>query len=389
MLFRSLSRQKWEYEIERTGYSDLLAMGTADMDYRAPEPILRSLRNVLDRGHLGYPYLTDDYFRAIEDWLMRATSWKIKARSSVANSVGVYMSAWTAISLLTVPGDRIAILTPVHFCFKKMISMNNRAVVECPLSLKGNRYEVDYAHLDACLKSNVKILWLCNPHNPVGRVWSKEELEIIGSLCIKNNVLIISDDVYCGLLFPGISYTPIASLSNEISRHTITLYSTSKSYNTTGLRHSFVVTENLEMFLGYEEALARCDLDYGVNIMGTAATIAAFNECDPWLSQLMQGIETHHSYITHYIAEYMPTLQVVQSEGTYFAWIDMRSMGLDSQKLSFLIEQEEHLIVENGLHQGKGGGGFIRMNLATSKQNIEEGVRRLRAFWERRQARTN
>ena len=377
----NLSRLKWEYEAERTGFADLLCMGTADMDFESPQPILRALREVIDRGHLGYPYVTNQYYDAIHDWLLKTGSWDIDARSCVANNVGVYMSAWNALDILTVPGDRIAILCPVHFCFKKMITMNNRVVVECPLVQIDGQYQIDYSYLEACLKSNVKMLWLCNPHNPVGRVWTKEELEKIGTLCVQNDVLIMSDDVYCGLVFPDIAYTPIASLSKEISRRTITLYSTSKSYNTTGLRHSFIVTENIEIFMKYQESLARSDLDYGVNIMGIAATIAAYNECDEWLSALMKQIQKNHQFVTDCLKKNMPEAVVTEAEAAYFAWIDMRPLGLNPQQISYLIEQEEHMIVENGAGLGKGGSGFIRINLATSEEYLHEGVKRLKHFW--------
>jgi len=378
-----LSRQKWECEEERTGFSDLICMGTADMDFKSPEAVLQALRQVLDRGHLGYPYITDRYYDAIHDWLLRTGSWEVDARNCVANNVGIYMAAWNALDVLTVPGDRIAVLTPVHFCFQKMISMNDRVVVECPLAQKNGNYVIDYQYLEACLKSNVKMLWLCNPHNPVGRAWTKEELEKIGTLCVENDVLIMSDDVYCGLLFPGVVYTPIASLSKEISSRTITLYSTSKCYNTTGLRHSFIVTENIETFMKYDESLTKCDLNYGVNIMGIEATIAAFNECDEWLSALMKQVEKNHELVAGYFTKNMPGAVVAPAEAAYFAWVDMRALGIDPQQLSYLIEQEEHMIVENGVGLGKGGSGFIRMNLATTEENLHEGVKRLKRFWER------
>ena len=378
----SLSRLKWEYEAERTGFSDLLCMGTADMDYESPQPILRALHEVIDRGHLGYYHITDRYYDAIHNWLLKMGSWDIDARNCVANNVGIYMAAWNAIDILTIPGDRIAILSPVHFCFKKMISMNNRVVVECPLVQIDGQYKIDYSYLDACLKSDVKMLWLCNPHNPVGRAWTKEELKSIGALCIKNDVLIMSDDVYCGLVFPSVVYTPIASLSKEISRRTITLYSTSKCYNTTGLRHSFIVTENIEVFMKYKESLVRSDLNYGVNIMGIAATIAAFNECDEWISKLMKQIQKNHRFITDYFARNMPEAVIAKAEATYFAWIDMRALDLNPQQISYLIEQEEHMVVENGAGLGKGGSGFIRINLATSEEYLHEGVERLKHFWE-------
>lgn len=372
---------KWEYERERTSYQDLLCFGTADMDYASPEPVLSALRSVVDQGHLGYPLVPEAYYRAVHDWLLRTASWDLDARSCVGHNVGIYMSAWNIIEAMTEPGDKITILTPVHFCFKRMINLNGRFAIECPLLFDGSSYRIDFGALKACLASGSKMLWICNPHNPVGRAWNREELQEIGELCLRYGALILSDDVYCGLVYPGVSYIPIASLSKEISYRTVTLYSTSKCYNTTGLRYSFIVAENPEIYKRYEESLEKMDLNYGINMMGIAATIAALNECDEWLCALMLQIQENHRFITGCFEEGMPGAVVTAAEAAYFAWVDMRALGIHPQQLTYLIEQEEHMIVENGVNLGKGGSGFIRMNLAASKENLREGAERLKHFW--------
>lgn len=219
-----LSRLKWEYEKDRVKWTDLLCMGTADMDFMSPPPVLDAIRDVVERGHLGYPYITDVYYDIIHNWLKRKTGWEIDAKISVINNVGIYMAAWNAIQILTRPGDGIAILTPVHFCFKKMISTNNRIAIECPLIQVNRRYTIDYQALEACLRCNVKMLWICNPHNPVGRAWTREELKKVSDLCLEYNVFILSDDAYCDLIFHDYCYTPIASLSKKVSYQNYTLF---------------------------------------------------------------------------------------------------------------------------------------------------------------------
>jgi len=380
-----LARLKWEYEKERTSFADLLCFGTADMDYRTPEPILEALRGIVDRGHLGYPLVPDAYYKAIHDWLLRTAGWEIDARTCVGNNVGIYMSALHVIQTMTKPGDKITILTPVHFCFRRMINLNGRFAIECPLVNENGAYRIDYGMLDACLASGSKMLWLCNPHNPIGRTWSREELGKIAELCLKHRVLILSDDVYCGLIFPGRAYTPIASLSREISYRTVTLYSTSKSYNTTALRHSFIVAENPEISKMYQEALERADLNYGLNIMGIAAVIAAYNECGEWLCTLMKQIQKNHRFFTEFLAKNAPGAVVTPAEAAYFAWVNVQQLGINPKQLGYLLEQEEHMIVENGVELGKGGSGFIRVNLATSEENLQEGARRFQHFWQQHQ----
>lgn len=375
-----LPRMKWDYEEERTGYDDLLSLGTADMDYRSPQPILDSIMEIARNGHLGYPYLSDAFYEAIQEHFMKQSSWKIDARKCVSANVGIYMAAWNVIDSLTAPGDKIVILTPVHFCFKQIISMNRRKVIECPLLLENNEYHIDFDGLRACLESGVRMLWTCNPHNPVGRSWTADELGRLADLCVKNDVLIMSDDVYCDLLFPGVTYTPIASLSKEVSYRTVTLYSTSKSYNTTGLRFAYIVTENPQFFEQYQYSLAKCDLNYGVNLMGIAATIAAYTACKDWTEQLMERISSNHRMVREYFAAHIPNADVIRADSAYFAWIDMRRLNLESRQLAYQLEEEEHMIVENGELFGKGGKGFIRVNLGTSEENLKAGLKRLERF---------
>ena len=374
-----LHRLKWEWEKEKTGYSDLLSFGTADMDYRTPEPVLKALDDVIAAGHLGYPMVKEEFYQAIRNHYMEY-GWDINAISSVVQHIGIYPAAWNAIDAFTSPGDKITILTPVHFCFRRMIVLNDRIPIECPLIYSNGRYSIDYHALDACLGSGSRMLWLCNPHNPIGCAWKKDELMEIAQLAEKHGTIILTDDVYSGLLFPGAEYTPIASLSKEISYRTITLCSTSKCYNTTGLKHAYAIIENPEMFKTYSESLDRQDLGYGMNIMGMAAVIAAYGECDEWLHSLMEEISRKHRFVTDFINENIPALSVTESNASYFAWIDMRSLGMNAKEIAYRLETEEHMVFENGADLGKGGAGFIRMNLATSDMNIERGMERLKAF---------
>ena len=374
---------KWEEERERASCPDLLCFGTADMDYRSPEPVLASLKSVLERGHLGYPKIPDLYYETIHNWLLHIAGWNVDTRCCVLQNSGVYVLAWGALQLLTKPGDAVVILTPVHSVFKELLTLNNRKTLECPLMLKNGFYEIDFSFLEGCLASGAKVLWLCNPHNPVGRAWTREELKKIADLCLRYQVTILSDDVYCGLTYAGKPYTPIASLSQEISYHTITFYSTSKTYNTTALRHAFMVSENPELTKRYSELLTSMGVSYGQNLMGLEATIAAFRECEPWRIRLMEQIAANHRFLKAAFEKNMPECKVLQAEATYFAWIDLRALDIRPAQLTYLLEQETQIVVENGFRLGKGGAGFIRFNLATSQENLQEGTKRLIAFCKR------
>lgn len=375
-----LNRMKWEEEKERTSFDDLLCFGTADMDFQCPRPILSALSKVIENGHLGYPRVTDEFYEAIESWLFRHTGWKFDAKTSLVQNLGVYLSAWHVLDVLTRPGDRITILTPVHFCFRRMIQSNGRVAVECPLLYENGSYTISFSHLESCFASGSRVLWLCNPHNPIGKAWTREELARVAALCEKHHVLILSDDVYCGLTAPGTAYTPIASLSKKISYQTITLYSTSKTYNTTGLRHSFVIAENPSIMKDYTESIAKMDLEYGLNIMGMAAAIAAYTKCDPWVKALMERMTEYRSCMKEFLKAEAPAVSVYDSDAGYFAWIDMRRIAVPPRQLRQRLEQESHILVENGSDLGKGGDGFIRWNLACSEEHLREGLTRFAAF---------
>ncbi len=371
------STKKWEMEIARTQDPTLLCFGTADMDFQSAQPILDAIHRVADLGHLGYPEIQDSYYRAIENWLSRIGGWQIQARDCVSTNVGIYTSAWCVLDSLTQPGDEIIFQTPVHFCFNQMVVDNGRVPVVNPLRQVGESYTMDFDQLESCFTEKTKLFWLCNPHNPVGRAWNREELTRLAEICLRHEVPILSDDVYCGLIYPGHNYLPIAAISPEVSQNTITMYSTSKSYNTTGLRHSFVVTESPRLLELYNNSLRKLDLNYGMNLIGLATTTAAFNQCDDWIAQLMEYVQESHRELRETLARELPMLHVSQPDSTYFAWIDCRALGMDDQELERFFEQEAHVLVCMGAPLGKGGEGFIRINMGCPRSTLREGLNRI------------
>ena len=375
-----LYRKKWEAEIEAASMPDLLSFGTADMDYKAPGPVLSALGEVIARGHLGYPETTDEYYQTTEAYFKRTADWSFDARTSVIQNLGIYLAAWNVLDIMTGPGDQITILTPVHFVFKKVILAAGRRVIECPLKNEGGNYTIDFSRLEACFASGSRMLWFCNPSNPVGRAWSKEELSALAALCIRYHVFVLSDDVYFGLVLPGARYTPLAALSKEISYQTVTLYSVSKSYNLAGLRHSFTVIENPEIMKRMREEQDKMGLVYGQSIMGMAAQNAALSACDAWLAALMEKIRYFRSLMEETLRRYGKEARLTPADATYFAWIDLRGLKLPPKQLKEILLREAHILVENGADFGKGGDGFIRWNLACSEENLKEGLERFAAF---------
>lgn len=361
----SVNTMKWTYEKERTKDPSVLCAGTADMDFPCAQPILDAISNVAAKGYLGYPYIAQDFYDSIGNWLKRTTNWKVNAKECVATAVGIYSSAWVVIDAFTNPGDEVIIQTPVHSIFEHTISINKRVTVVNPLKLENNRYVMDFEQLEQCFSKKTKIFWLCNPQNPVGRLWTREELTQLAEICMKHRVLIMSDDVYCGLVNPGHTYIPIASLSEEISQNTITLYSTSKSYNTIELRFSYLLTENQKYLEQILHSLWKLHVVFGQNIIGIEATKAAYNHCDLWLSELMEYVQVNYEYLKKSLEAKIPDVKIFEPDATYFAWLDLNCLSYP-QKITEFLEKEAHLIVESGNDFGKGGEGFIRVNMATN-----------------------
>ena len=375
-----LNRRKWEEEWMLNNDPSLLSFGTADMDFKAPQAILDAISGVVEKGHLGYQFIPDEYYKAIEDWLEELSGWKIDAKSSTSHNVGIYMSIWMILEAIASPGDEVIIQTPVHFCFKEMLKDNGLVPVENELKRMGDSYTMDFEDLERCFSPRTKAVWICNPHNPVGRAWSRGELERLAAICLKHDVVIISDDVYCGLLYDGASYTPVASLSPEVSQRTVTCYSTSKIYNTTGLRYSFIVTESKDLMEKYITVLHRLDMTYGISTIGIVSTTAAFTKAGSWLHEVMEQVQENYKVLED-AAGRLSGVKLFKPDATYFAWLDLSCLGLDPGELGERLLKDAHLVVENGAHLGKGGEGCIRVNLGCGESTLRRGLERLTGFY--------
>ncbi|UIJ82184.1 MalY/PatB family protein [Rhizobium leguminosarum] len=380
-----LSSAKWEYEIARKGDPTLLCFGTAEMDYRAAPPICAALERVAKAGHFGYPYKRVSYYEAIIGYFNRHFSWSIQ-KDWIASNVGIYPSMQPIIDELTSPGDEIIYQPPVHHIFPEVITAAGRTAVANPLVKRGTRYEMDFEDLAAKTTARTKILLLCSPHNPVGRVWTREELERLNAFCLERGVIVVADEVYCSLVFEGVEFTPFAGLSQSASLNSITLVSASKSFNVTGLKHSMFVAENPDLRDAYMRGLKRNNLYFGGCIFGQAATEAAFRDCDDWSLAAVRYIQGNFEYLRSFIEKHLPLVTVTTPEATYFAWLDFGRLGLSVDELRSFFEDEAHVVVTLGEPLGAGGKGHARFNLGTTRSLVEEGLHRIAQAYERRTA---
>lgn len=378
-----LSTMKWEAEIERTGQADFLGFGTAEMDFVAAPAITRALTTVAEKGHFGYPYKSAAYQEAITGFFARRFGWTIE-RNWIASNVGIYPAMQPIIEELTEPDDEIIYQTPVHHIFEEVITSAGRVAVPNPLILRNGQYEMDLVQLRQVISPRTRLLMLCSPHNPVGRVWSRDELLALNEACLEHGIIVLADEVYCGLLFDHARFTPFASLSSAASLNTITLVSASKSFNITGLKHSLVIAENADLRTAYMRGLLRSNLNFGSSIFGMAATEAAFRDCDDWSAAVMRYVAGNFAHLQWRLAAEMPEIRLTQPEATYFAWADCRAMNLDAVGLRQFFDAEARVGLSYGALLGPGGEGHVRINLGTARATLDQGIDRIVGAWKKR-----
>jgi cystathionine beta-lyase len=355
--------------------SDVLPMWVADMDFKAPEAVNNALIKRAEHGIYGYTIIDDDVETAIVNWLEHRHDWKIDQKW-LTFSPGVVTSLHMAIQAFTEPNDKVLIQTPVYGPFYNVIESHQRELVKNKLVYNGTSYSIDFEDFEEKLKTGVKAFVLCSPHNPVGRVWKKEELEEMARLCLKYDVLIISDEIHADLVLPENKHIPIASLSEEIAENTITTMAPSKTFNLAGLQASFIVTKNKEMRLKLNDFLGKQGF-HMLNTMGNAAIEAAYNDGEAWLDELLTVIDDNKKYVTEMFERNTPELKVVNLEGTYLLWIDCSDLNMDNKELNKFMIEKAKVGLNAGADYGEEGDQFMRMNIGCPKATVEEGVQRM------------
>ncbi|WBX78832.1 pyridoxal phosphate-dependent aminotransferase [Virgibacillus salarius] len=366
---------KWDMLKPMFQTEDVLPMWVADMDFKAPEQVNQALIERAQHGIYGYTVIDDEVKNSILKWLSQRHQWNIK-QQWLSFSPGVVTSLHMAVQAFTEPGDKIIIQTPVYTPFYKVIESHQREIVKNPLIYKNNYYQIDFADFEEKLKQGVKAFILCSPHNPVGRVWKKDELTELARLCMKHNVLIISDEIHGDLTFLSEVHIPIASLSEEVAEQTITCMSPSKTFNLAGLQASYVVTSNKEKRELLDAQFAKQGVNM-LNTMGNTALEAAYTHGESWLDELRHLLKNHQTYVKEMFEEHTPELKVIDSEGTYLLWIDCSALKLDHKELKSFMIKKARVGLNTGVDYGQEGDTFMRINIACPRATLEEGVQRI------------
>lgn len=358
---------------------EVLPLWVADMDFRTAPVIVEALERRVRHGIFGYVRVPDAYYESVARWFARRHGWKMETDWIIYTS-GVVPAISAVIKALTVPGDGVVVQTPVYNCFFSSIRNNGCRVVPNPLIYENRTFRIDFEDLDRkTADPGVRLLLLCNPHNPAGRVWTREELVRIGEICQKNGVKVIADEIHCELVFPGHEYVPFASTGENQLRNSVTCVSPSKAFNLAGLQIASIIScdravrERIDRAININEV---CD----VNPFGVEATIAAYEGGEDWLLQLLDYLKGNYDLLCDFFKTYLPQIPVTSLEGTYLVWTDCRAFHLPSDVLQTLLLEETGLWLNSGTLYGAEGEGFLRWNIACPRVVLHDALTRFLHF---------
>jgi len=355
---------------------DVLPLWVADMDFVSPEPVTRALRERVEHGIFGYDMEPPELRPVIVDRLQRLYGWQV-APDTLVFVPGVVTGFNLATHAITSPGDGILAQTPVYHPILYVPGNTGCTLDEMEMTrLPSGQYEIDFDAFEAAITDRTRIFILCNPHNPVGRVFRREELERMAEICLRHDVVICSDEIHGDLIFQGHQHLPIASLSPEIAERTITLMAPSKTYNIAGLKCSLAIIQNPELRKKYEAA--KVGLVPSVNILGYTAALAAYRDGQPWLDAVLRCLEDNREFLFEYVSAHLPGVTMHRPEGTYLAWLDCRQAGIPGNPHEFFLN-EARVAMNDGAMFGRGGEGFVRLNFATPRSCLEEALDRMRS----------
>ena len=368
---------KYDGKAKYFGSNDILPLWVADMDFRTPDFVINALKKRLDHEILGYSLKPDRFFNSLVNWVDRQFNWQIK-KDWISFTPGVVSALNFSILSFTKPGDKVIIQTPVYFPFFTAITDHGRKITVNELIYKDGNYSMDYDGLRSLIDAETKLLILCNPHNPVGRVWRKDELQTLADICLEKNITIISDEIHSDLILSGHKHIPLASLSDQIASITVTLMAPSKTFNMAGLASSAAITSNPELKRQFEKIPNSMHISSG-NLFGITAFEAAYTHGDNWLQELVIYLGKNLTFIEQFIKANIPLMKVVRAEGTYLAWLDCTNLGMDDKDLRDFFISKAKVGLNSGTDFGAGGEGFMRINFGCPKSVLEKGLTRIEA----------
>ena len=367
---------KYDFAVERGYPEGVLPFWVADMDFRTAPPVIEELERRVQHGIFGYTDPGADYRAAVWNWMKTQHDWT-PAEGSLTITPGVVFALGMAVQSFTAPGDAVLIQQPVYYPFSSIILGNDRQLVNSPLVLKDGHYEIDFVDFEQKITSkNVKLFLLCNPHNPAGRVYTRDELQKMATICLQHDVTIVADEIHNDFICKGYEHTVLASLGNDIAQHVVTCTAPSKTFNLAGLQISNIFIENESMRQKFRATIDHAGYSQP-NALGMFAAQAAYEKGLPWLEALRDYLEQNYQKTKAFLEKELPKVQLIEPEGTYLLWLDFRAYGLSAKELDDIIVHEANLWLDSGHIFGKDGEGFERLNIACPWATLEQGLKQL------------
>lgn len=363
--------EKYDSREEVFGNKDVIPLWVADTDFRTPNFIVDAVKERASHEVYGYPIKPDSYFTSIQGWLKRRHNWQVE-KDLIAFSPNVVVGLASLVMSLTKPGDKVIVQPPVYYPFFHVVEGNERVLVENPLKNVEGRYRFDFDDLKAKIDTNTKMLLLCNPHNPGGMVWSKDELTELGQICLENNIIVVSDEIHADLVYKGYQHVPFATLSDQLAGICITTMAASKTFNMAGLSSAFIITSNPRFMKAYKRLMKATHISSG-NFFGLVATEAAFNHGDAWVGELMEYLQGNLDFLEKYIATHLPEIKVMHPEATFLAWLDVSGLPEKTAKVYRKLNKAG-VGLSYGSNFGTGGERFLRLNFGCPRSVLAKAL---------------
>lgn len=374
---RGTESLKFDFAKRRGKPEDVLPLWVADMDFRTSDKILDAIQQRVSHGIFGYTETAEEYFGAVSGWMKRRHGWDIR-ENWIVKTPGVVFAIAMAVKAYTKPGDAVLIQQPVYYPFSEVIADNDRRVISNDLVLEGDKYHINFADFERkIVDEKVSLFVLCSPHNPVGRVWTKEELLRIGDICLKHNVIILSDEIHEDFVYGNNKHHVLVNLKEEFSNIVITATSPGKTFNLAGLQISNIIIPNAVLRHKFKHEVAAAGYSQA-NTIGITACEAAYLCGDDWYEHMLKYVEDNISYMREFLKKELPELIMIEPEGTYLIWVDFRRVGLSEDELEDLIVNKARLWLDSGAVFGKAGEGFERFNVACPRKTLEKALTQLR-----------
>ena len=375
--FDSINNRVGTNSVKWDIHPDVIPLWVADMDFQVLPELKEALSKRVDEGIFGYTLVPESYYEAIINWFDRRHHWHID-RSWILYTSGVIPAMAAALKAFTLPGEKVLIQTPVYNCFFSSIANCGCEPVENELVREGNTYRIDFADFEnKCADSKTTVFLLCNPHNPAGRVWTKEELERMNEICMRHDVKVISDEIHCELIMPGYTFVPFASVSEACADNSVILNSPTKNFNIAGLQIANIICKNRQWLRRIDRAVninETCD----VNPFGVIALQEAYNKGAEWIDELNTYLYDNYKRLKDFFHEELPKLEVLKLEGTYLVWVDITALEFTSDEVADKLLKEAKVWVNSGTMYGrKAGQGYLRINIATPRATLMEGLKRM------------